>query len=70
MSDKVVLFVLGCALVVLVAALMGAGAGYLARRDGASYPAAVTRAAAAFGATLGVVSAVTAASAAVAALVR
>ncbi|MCX4561568.1 hypothetical protein OHA02_36000 [Streptomyces phaeochromogenes] len=55
-------------LVALVAVLLGAGAGYLARRDGASYPAAVMRAAAAFGATLGVVSAVTAAIAAVAAL--
>jgi hypothetical protein len=56
-----VLVVLGCALVLVVAALVGAGAGYLARRDGASYPAAVTRAVAAFGATLGVAAAITAA---------
>ncbi|MGW0704165.1 hypothetical protein ACWD0A_33710 [Streptomyces sp. NPDC002867] len=60
--------VLGCLLVVLVASLVGAAAGYLSRRSGASYPAAVLRAGAAFGATLIVVAAVAGALAAVVAL--
>ncbi|MET7779691.1 hypothetical protein ABZT28_28575, partial [Streptomyces sp. NPDC005388] len=48
-------------LVVIVALLTAAGAGKLARLDGATYPAAVTRAAATFAAVLTVAAAVTAA---------
>lgn len=70
MSHNFVLLALGCVLVLLVAVLLGAGAGYLARRDGASYPAAAMYSATAFGATLTVVSAVTAAVAAVTTLAR
>ncbi|PRH76758.1 hypothetical protein C6N75_23900 [Streptomyces solincola] len=40
------------ALVLLVALLAAAGAGQLARMDGASYPTAIRRAAAAFAAVL------------------
>ncbi|MFH8657879.1 hypothetical protein [Streptomyces afghaniensis] len=36
----------------MVAALVGAATGYLARRDHATYPAALTRATVAFAATL------------------
>lgn len=52
MSDHSALLLLTCALTILVAALTGAAAGYLARRDHATYPAALARGAAAFGATL------------------
>ncbi|MGW7647126.1 hypothetical protein [Streptomyces bobili] len=62
--------VLSCVVVVLAAVLVGVGAGYLARREGASYPAAVLRAGAAFGTTLITVATVTGALAAVAALLR
>ncbi|GAA2535293.1 hypothetical protein ABTY20_01055 [Streptomyces sp. NPDC126497] len=61
MSVQVFMVLVGCALAVLFGALAGIGAGYLARRDGASYPAAVGRAAAAFAATLMLATAVTAA---------
>ncbi|SEB60097.1 hypothetical protein [Streptomyces sp. PAN_FS17] len=70
MSEKAVLVVLGCVLAVLVSVLVGAGAGYLSRRTGATYPAAVLQAGAAFAATLGVVAAVTAALTAVAVLLQ
>ncbi|MFJ4932115.1 hypothetical protein [Streptomyces sp. NPDC088736] len=53
--------VLTAVLVVIVASLTAAGAGKLARLDGATYPAAVTRAAATFAAVLTVAAAVTAA---------
>ncbi|MFE2473191.1 hypothetical protein [Streptomyces mirabilis] len=53
--------VLTAGLVVIVALLTAAGAGKLARLDGATYPAAVTRAAATFAAVLTVAAAVTAA---------
>lgn len=65
MSSKTVLFLLSCSVLMLVAALVGAMAGYLARRDGASYPCAVARGGAAFGTTLVVEAAVVAAMAAV-----
>ncbi|WP_328766016.1 hypothetical protein [Streptomyces sp. NBC_00286] len=64
MSDRITLILLTCALIVLFAALTGAGAAYLARRDHASYPAALTRAAVAFATTLTLAAAVTTALAA------
>lgn len=51
-SDRNALILFACALTVVVAALTGAVAGYLARRDNASYPVALTRAAITFAATL------------------
>lgn len=62
--------VLGCGLVVMLATLVGVAAGYLIRRSGGSYPAAVLGAGAGFGATLGVVAAAVAALAAVVSLLR
>ncbi|MGW2325705.1 hypothetical protein ACWC5C_08070 [Streptomyces sp. NPDC001700] len=68
MSDKAVLVVMGCVIAVLIAALVGATACYLARRGEASYPTALITAGAAFATTLAlmaaVVQAVTAATAA------
>ncbi|MFI6933068.1 hypothetical protein [Streptomyces sp. NPDC050287] len=52
MSDHCAVLLLACALVTLTGILIAAAAGYLARRDHASYPAALTRAAVAFTATL------------------
>jgi hypothetical protein len=52
---------LALVLSVLVAVLAAAGAGYLARRNHASYLAAVTRAATAFAATLSLIAVVAAA---------
>lgn len=52
MSDRAAVILLACSVIVVVAALTGAGAGYLARRDGSTYPAAVNRAAIAFTATI------------------
>lgn len=52
------------ALVIVVALLAGAGAGKLARMDGATYPTALTQAAAAFTAVLTLAATVTAAVAA------
>lgn len=54
-----VVMVLATAHVVVVATLIAAAAGYLARRDHASYPAALARAATAFAATLMLAAAVT-----------
>ncbi|MFB7472931.1 hypothetical protein [Kitasatospora sp. NPDC056184] len=50
MHTAVILLV--CAVILVVATLAGAAAGYLARRDDATYPAAIARAATAFAATL------------------
>ncbi|MFE4922637.1 hypothetical protein [Streptomyces sp. NPDC056661] len=68
MSNKAVLVLLGCVLAVLIAALLGAAAGYLARRDEASYPRALSTAGAAFATTLVVMAAVVQAVMAVSAL--
>ncbi|MFE2611612.1 hypothetical protein ACFXDI_52045 [Streptomyces mirabilis] len=59
MSVAVVL--LASAMVVVFALLAAFGAGKLARLDGATYPAAVTRAAVAFAAVLTLVATLTAA---------
>ncbi|KFZ80195.1 hypothetical protein ED92_22795 [Amycolatopsis sp. MJM2582] len=59
MSDRTAMVLLACAFTVVVAALIGAAAGYLARRDHATYPAALTRAAIAFAATLTLTSVLT-----------
>ncbi|MFE0576893.1 hypothetical protein ACFW21_32570 [Streptomyces albogriseolus] len=56
---------LATALVIVVALLAAAGAGKLARMDGATYPAAFTRAAITFGAVVTLAASVTAALAAV-----
>lgn len=53
------------ALVLALALLAAAGAGKLARLDGASYPVALTRAAVAFAGTLTLAAAITAALGAV-----
>ncbi|WP_316745531.1 hypothetical protein [Streptomyces sp. MK7] len=58
MSDRTAVITLACAMIVLVAVLVGGAAGYLARRDHATYPAAVARAAFAFAATLTLAAAV------------
>ncbi|MFF3277323.1 hypothetical protein ACFYWU_41345 [Streptomyces chrestomyceticus] len=52
MSNRTTVIMLACAVTVLVAVLIGGAAGYLARRDHATYCAAVTRAAFAFAAAL------------------
>ncbi|MFG2916412.1 hypothetical protein ACGF0D_26415 [Kitasatospora sp. NPDC048298] len=58
------LLALAFVVAVLVAVLAGSAAAYLARLDGATYPAAVTRGATAFAATLTLVAALTGAAAA------
>ncbi|MEU9615161.1 hypothetical protein AB0D56_26980 [Streptomyces sp. NPDC048209] len=61
----IVAFVLiTAALVIVIALLAGAGAAKLARLDGATYPAALTRGAAAFAATVTLAAVVTGALAA------
>ncbi|MEU1044147.1 hypothetical protein ABZ400_03210 [Streptomyces sp. NPDC005897] len=52
MSNHASVIVLTCLVALLTGTLVAAAAGYLARRDNASYPAAITRAAVAFAATL------------------
>ncbi|MEV2248092.1 hypothetical protein [Streptomyces sp. NPDC049970] len=52
MSLRAVVVLLCCSAILFAAALTAGAAGWLARRDGASYPAAITRAATAFAATL------------------
>jgi hypothetical protein len=52
MSDRCSMIIVACALVTLTGLFVASAAGYLARRDHASYPTAVTRAAVAFAATL------------------
>ncbi|WP_326709623.1 hypothetical protein OG758_09835 [Streptomyces sp. NBC_01474] len=59
MSDHIALILLACTLALVVAAIVGTGAGYLARRDYATYPTALTRAAVAFAATLNLAAALT-----------
>ncbi|MFI5534728.1 hypothetical protein ACIA8O_39965 [Kitasatospora sp. NPDC051853] len=59
MNPTTVLLVL--AVVVLFALLAAAGAGVLARLDGATYPAAIARAATTFTAVLALATAITAA---------
>jgi hypothetical protein len=51
-TDHTALVLLAAALATLTAALVAAIAGYLARRDHASYPQAIARGAATFAATL------------------
>lgn len=67
MSDKAVLVVMGCVLAVLIAAVVGAAACYLARQGEDSYPTELTMAGAAFATTLVVMAAVVQAVMAVAA---
>ncbi|MEU5643027.1 hypothetical protein [Streptomyces milbemycinicus] len=52
MSVRTAMTLFALALSVLAALLVAVAAGYLARRDQATYPAAVTRAATAFAATM------------------
>lgn len=52
MTDHAILILLAAALTTLTAALVAVAAGDLARRDHITWPHAVTRAAAAFAATL------------------
>jgi hypothetical protein len=52
MTDHTALVLLAAALAALTAALAAAIAGYLTRRDHATYPQAIARAAATFAATL------------------
>ncbi|CAL9421803.1 hypothetical protein [Nocardiopsis dassonvillei] len=59
MTERMILLALACALSALVAVLAGAGAAYLARREGASYSNAIGRAAVATATTLTVIAAVT-----------
>ncbi|WP_405633142.1 hypothetical protein OG933_43910 [Streptomyces sp. NBC_00016] len=61
---KVAVVLLTAALVLVVALLAAAGAGKIARLDGATYPAALTRAATAFAAVLTLAAAVSGALAA------
>jgi hypothetical protein len=56
-SDHTALILLATAFVLLAAALIAVGAGYLARRDHATWPHAITRAATAYGATLTLIAA-------------
>lgn len=52
MTDRTALTLLTIALAALAAVQIAAAAGYLARRDHATWPRAITRAAIAFAATL------------------
>ncbi|MBZ6135436.1 MULTISPECIES: hypothetical protein [Streptomyces] len=52
MSLHTTVVLLACAVIVIIGVLAGAAAGFLARLDGAAYPAVMTRAVAAFTATL------------------
>ncbi|WP_159944601.1 hypothetical protein [Nocardiopsis sp. FR6] len=61
MSNHAAVLLLAFVLTVLVSILIGAAAGYLARRDQATYPAAISHAAMATATTLTMVAAVTAA---------
>ncbi|MFJ1876855.1 hypothetical protein [Streptomyces chartreusis] len=67
MSDHAALILLACALAVVVAALAGVAAGFLARRDNATYATALSRAAFAFAASLTLTATIAAALADVAA---
>ncbi|MEU8579395.1 hypothetical protein [Streptomyces abikoensis] len=59
MSVRACLILISCALIALLAVLVAGVAGYLARRDQATYPQALTRAAIAFAATLTLVATLT-----------
>ncbi|WP_353946005.1 hypothetical protein ABII15_33370 [Streptomyces sp. HUAS MG91] len=52
MTDRNMITLLAGAQVIVIALLAGAAAGYLARRDHATYPAALARAAMSFTATV------------------
>jgi hypothetical protein len=65
MFVQTVTVVFSCALAVLTAVLLGVAAGWLARHDGATRPAAAVRAAQTFAGTLTVLAAVTGALASV-----
>lgn len=57
MTEHALVVVLAAALTLLTAITVAAAAGYLARRDHATYPQAIARAAAAFAATLTLITA-------------
>ncbi|MEV7523827.1 hypothetical protein [Streptomyces sp. NPDC091371] len=57
MSQRTTLILFASALAVVICGLAGVGAAYLARRDGASYPQALSRAAGTFAAGITVVAA-------------
>lgn len=57
MTDHTITVLLAATNAVLIAAGTGFAAGFLARRDHASYPHAITRAAATFAATLSLITA-------------
>ncbi|WP_030942351.1 hypothetical protein [Streptomyces sp. NRRL S-646] len=59
--SRLLILLIAVALILILALLTAAGAGKLARLDGASYPAALTRAAVAFASTLTLAAAITAA---------
>ncbi|MEV5242983.1 hypothetical protein AB0K89_28300 [Streptomyces cinnamoneus] len=59
MSVRTALILVGCTLITLIASLVSGAAGYLARRDQATYPQALTRAAITFAATLTLAAALT-----------
>lgn len=59
MSDHLAIVLLATALVIVVAILVSIAAGYLARSDGATNAAAITRAAAVFAATVTLAAALT-----------
>ncbi|WP_330457689.1 hypothetical protein OIB37_12670 [Streptomyces sp. NBC_00820] len=61
---NVAVLLLATALVVIVASLAAAGAGKLARLDGATYPTALTRAAVTFAAVIALAATIAAAFAA------
>ncbi|WP_217549814.1 hypothetical protein [Streptomyces sp. GbtcB6] len=63
MSDHAAIILLACVLVTLIAILAATAAGYLARRGHATYPAAFSRAAITFAATLALTATVTSAMA-------
>jgi hypothetical protein len=57
-SNRLALLLFTAQSTIVLAITAAAGAGYLSRRDGASYPAAIARAATAFAATVTVAAAV------------
>lgn len=57
--NRIAIVVFSAVLIVLLSLLVAAAAGKFARLDGATYPAAMTRAATAFAATLTLAAAVT-----------
>ena len=65
MSNRTAVVLLACTLTVIVALLAAAAAGYLARHDHATYPAALIQAAKTFTATLMLAAALAAAVATV-----